>query len=207
MFVGAGWAVARLPWKRRSLQRLQQRDRLLQWLVMDGFGFHEAYFHPRRTVVGQMVPKWLNGYARQVFDQGVGRCLWFVDGAIPERIAASIGSFASSRRADLWAGIGLGCAYAGGVDGKAYELLGQLGEGFRSHLAQGAAFAAKTRQLAGNPSAHTQRACEILCGVSADEAAGVTDEALEGLPTQQAKPEYEIWRTRIRHRLSNERQS
>jgi enediyne biosynthesis protein E3 len=41
--VGAGWATARL---RQSLARaVRRRDPLLGWLVADGWGFHQAYFH------------------------------------------------------------------------------------------------------------------------------------------------------------------
>ena len=46
--VGAGWAMARLP---RVLQpRVRPRDPLLRWLTLDGYGFHEAYFHTPQVV-------------------------------------------------------------------------------------------------------------------------------------------------------------
>ncbi|WP_460358146.1 DUF1702 family protein [Actinoallomurus acanthiterrae] len=47
-YVGIGWAMARLPRFRWS--RLSAPDPLLRWLVLDGYGFHQAYFHTDRYV-------------------------------------------------------------------------------------------------------------------------------------------------------------
>jgi hypothetical protein len=97
----------------------------------------------------------------------------------------------------LWSGIGLACAYAGGVDGEAIQVLVAASKKYRPQLAQGAAFAAKTRQLAGNPAGHTELACQIICNVSAENAAQITDAALMDLPGEDAQPAYEVWRHRI----------
>jgi hypothetical protein len=83
---------------------------------------------------------------------------------------------------------------------------------WRTQLAQGAAFAAKARQRAGNLAEHTRVAARILCGMTADEAAQVTDAALENLPARAAirsedagaTPAYEIWRQRIQERFQNQ---
>ena len=42
-----------------------------------------------------------------MFDQGLGRSFWFVNGGNPELIAQTIHSFPDSRQADFWSGIGL----------------------------------------------------------------------------------------------------
>jgi hypothetical protein len=194
--VGAGWALARLGGNvERSLARL---DPLLRWLAVDGYGFHEGYFHWPRYVEGHANPERLSGYGRRVFDQGLGRSLWFVDGADVARIPETIAAFPSSRHADLWSGVGLACADAGGGDQTALEALRAAAEHYRFHLAQGAAFAAKARQRAGNPAAPTERACTVLCGVSAGVAANITDLALKNLPPDCVEPAYEVWRRRIR---------
>jgi hypothetical protein len=83
------------------------------------------------------------------------------------------------------------------VDGEAIQVLAAASENYRPQLAQGAAFAAKTRQLAGNPAAHTELACQIICNVSAENAAQITDDALMDLPGEDVQPAYEVWRHRI----------
>ncbi len=198
--VGAGWAIARLP---LGMERILRRlDPMLRWLALDGYGFHQGYFHWPRAVEGrQEIPRRLIGYARRAFDQGLGRSLWFVDGADVQRIPATIASFPPSRRADLWSGVGLACTYAGGIDRTAVEALRAAGRGFAAELAQGAAFAVKARLLAGNPTRLAETACRILCRCGAEEAAAVSDQALVGLPHGGEPPAYETWRQRVRDRL------
>ena len=82
---------------------------------MDGYGFYEGFFSWRRTVEEKVIPSRLAGYARRAFDHGLGRSLWFSTGANVDRIVVTIGAFPESRQGDLWAGIGLACAYAAGV--------------------------------------------------------------------------------------------
>lgn len=200
--VGVGWALARLQRWRPRHKHLT--DPLLRWLAVDGYGFHEGYFHWQRFIRDHALPERLAGYSRRVFDQGVGRSLWFVNGAEVERVAATIANFPAARRADVWSGVGLACAYAGGVESSAIEALSTAAAPYKSQLAQGACFAAKTRQRAGNPAEHTELACRILCSLSADDAAEVTDTALINLPRDGEVPSYEIWRQRIQARFSNE---
>jgi len=166
-------------------------------LVVDGFGFHEAYFNSRRYVADREIPQRFSSYALRVFDQGLGRGLWFVAGADVERILTTIEKFAELRRSDLWSGVGLACAYAGRADNVAIEVLRREAGRYQPQLAQGAAFAAKARQRAGNQAEHTDLACRIFCDRSADSAAAVTDEALQDLPIDGESPAYEIWRMRI----------
>ena len=82
------------------LGSLHAPDPLLRWLVLDGYGFHQAYFKTRQYVRPVLQsrtfpwpadgPSW---YADRVIDQGVGRAMWFVGGTDPRRVvAASIGS-------------------------------------------------------------------------------------------------------------------
>jgi hypothetical protein len=200
--VGAGWALAQLGL--RVDPALARLDPLLGWLAVDGYGFHHGYFRWPEAVGRQRVPRRLSGYAQRVFDQGLGRSLWFVEGAEANRIAATIAGFPPSRHADLWSGAGLACAYAGGVPEEAVEQLGRRAGRDHPHLAQGAAFAAKARRRAGNPAPHTEMACRILCGMSADEAAGRTDQALIDLSDNEGLPAYEVWRGRIRANWTEE---
>ncbi len=200
--VGAGWALAQLRLRvDRALARL---DPLLGWLAVNGYGFHHGYFRWKVAVERRRVPHRLSGDALRVFDQGLGRSLWFVEGAEVSRIAATITGFGRERQADLWSGVGLACAYAGGVPEEAIGGLNRMAGPFQSHLAQGAAFAAKARQRAGNPAPHTDLACRVVCGMSAEEAAGLTDRALAGLAGEGSVPAYEVWRHRIRANWTRE---
>ncbi|MCW3053439.1 MAG: hypothetical protein JWN14_2609 [Chthonomonadales bacterium] len=200
--VGAGWALARL--KRRVEGPLQRWDPLLGRLAIDGYGFHEGYFHPQNTIERQERPGRWSGDALRVFDQGLGRSLWFVNGADPDRIQATINRFAPNRHADLWSGVGLACAYAGGGDHAVAEAVRCASGPFLPELAQGAAFGAKARQRADNPADHTETACILFCGMSAADAARVTDAALIDLAPEGAQPAYDIWRKRIQNRFSAE---
>ncbi len=200
--VGVGWAAARLPWLRRRLERhLAGLDPLLRWLVVDGYGFHEGFFAWEKSIREHAVPPQLGEYARRAFDHGLGRSLWFVAGADPDRIAAEVGAFPAERRSDLYSGLGLACAYAGGAVPETVQRLRTTAGPYLAHLAQGAAFAAKARQRAGNLMPHTELACQVLCGVPADSAAAITDDCRADLPSDGPIPAYEQWRLRIQNRL------
>ena len=202
MHVGLGWALARL---RRGVTRyLDQLDPLLGWLVVDGYGFHEGYFGWPRYIAQQTIPTRLNGYERRVFDQGLGRSIWFVKGADVAAVASAIDAFPSARRNDLWSGAGLACAYAGGCDRSAIESLWTAAAEHFPALAQGVAFAAKTRQRAANLNSHTETVCRLICGQSAAELAAITDIALENLSLEGGLPAYEVWRRRIQNKIALE---
>jgi hypothetical protein len=200
--VGVGWTLALLH--RRIERPLARLDPVLRWLAVDGYGFYQGYFHWPRAVASQRVPRHLVGYARRAFDQGLGRSLWFVDGADVHRIPMTIAAFPPARQADLWSGVGLACAYAGGVEQTALASLRDAAGAYLPHLAQGVAFAAKARERAGNPTDHTALACIVLCGRSAAAAAHVTDRALADLSPEGAQPAYEVWRQRIQAHLAQE---
>ncbi|HET7463236.1 MAG TPA: DUF1702 family protein [Longimicrobium sp.] len=193
--VGAGWALARL---RARLDRPPPGlDPLLGWLALDGYGFHEGYFHPDATLRRRRVPPRLGGYARRAFDQGAGRSLWFACGADPVRVAAAARAFGPARAGDVWSGVGLACAYAGGTDDAGRAALLAAAGAERGWLAQGAAFAAQARERAGNPAPHTEAACLAFCGTGAAQAALVTLAALATARAAPGVPAYESWRAAI----------
>ena len=206
LFVGAGWAMARVPWARRNFERAMRRyDPLYGWLALDGYGFHEGYFYATRYVEQNKVPPQLSAAALRVFDQGLGRSMWFSHGGDAQRLAATVNGFPVARRKDLWSGVGLGSSYAGGVERGVLVEIRLSAAGYDPQLAQGAAFAAKARERAGNPVPHTALACDVYCGMSADEAALITDECLQNLPANQpdrGEPAYQIWRHRIHKRFT-----
>jgi hypothetical protein len=200
--VGAGWVMARLPISpERFLARLE--DPILRWLALDGYGFHEGYFRWPQSVERQEVPRALRGYTRRGFDQGLGRSLWFVDGADVRLLPRTIRAFPTTRQPDLWSGLGLACGYAGGRTRDEVEELRTAAGPYLAQFAQGVAFAAKARERAGILTPNTELAAEVICGMSATEAAAVTDDALRNLPADRPEePAFEVWRQRIQDQFA-----
>lgn len=206
-YVGVGWAMARVP--RFRWPKLYAPDPLLRWLVLDGYGFHQAYFKTRQYVEqcyqAETFPWPVDGpawYANRVIDQGVGRATWFVCGTDPRRVVATFERFDERRRGDLYAGAGLAATYAGGSDEGELAWFKEAAGAYAGDVAQGSAFAAAARVRAGLVVAHNEIATRVLCGQTPDAAAKVTDEALVGLPFDDELPAYEIWRLRIKAALT-----
>lgn len=193
--LGAGMALARL---RRSPEKfLKQLDPVLGWLILDGYGFHEGFFARRRHVVQRHVPAHLSAYARRVFDQGLGRSIWFSQGTTVKRVAATIASFPQSRQADLWGGVGLACSYTGGVERAALKELYMLVGQYRPALALGIAIGANARHSVDNPWTNAELACEVVWGLPSQMVSHMVDLARENLPATSREPAYEVWRQRI----------
>lgn len=180
--VGAGFAVARVPWGLRSMGRLMEKlDPLIGWCIPDGYGFHQGFFHHRRYIEAcEPPPAQLPEFGRQLFDSGIGRSLWWVKGADPARIATAIGRFSPPRRAELWCGAGVAAIYAGGADRDCLRQLAELAGPFRNDFLCGAPFAARMRQKGGNPSLWTEEACRLLLDATAEE---VSDRASRCIDT------------------------
>jgi hypothetical protein len=193
--VGAGWALARVPWRRARI--LAPLDPIHHWLAYDGLGFHDTYFDHPRVLAGwrRRLP---SGYAGRAYDQGVGRALWFVGGGSVAIATDLIGNFAASRRGDLWSGLGLAMAYAGPADEADLSLVHENSGDRRSHFGQGVAFACEARARARHIPDHTDLAARVVTGIGADELSALVREARSSLPAGAADaPAYEIWRRRV----------
>ncbi|TDB98886.1 DUF1702 family protein [Actinomadura sp. 7K534] len=206
VYVGIGWAMARLP--RFRWPESERTDPLLRWLALDGYGFHQAYFHTRKYVHEQYRetafpwPAEHRGYAPRAIDQGVGRAMWFVAGTDVREAVDLIERFAPERHPDLYAGLGLAATYAGGADEEELQLLRERAGEHRPQLAQGSAFAAEARLRAGLATPNTATATRVLCGMTPELAAQVTHELLpETAATDGELPAYELWRARIAEAL------
>ncbi|MBL8858686.1 MAG: DUF1702 family protein [Planctomycetes bacterium] len=194
--VGAGLACARL---RRGLELpLGEADPLLGALVADGYGFHDGFFAAEATLKAARAPQRVMGAAARAYDCGLGRSLWFVRSASPDGIAATITRLAPARQRDLWSGVGLACAYAGGLEHGDIARLKQLAGPHAPDLAQGAAFAAEARVRANTAPEHTRSACEVLCGCDEVAAAAAARAAREDLPAATDGSAFIEWRVRLR---------
>jgi hypothetical protein len=205
-YLGIGFALGRLPkalWGRALPEQRKLADhRALRWLIIDGYGFHGAFFEHRKWVDGQHVSRrypWPGSvdYTNRVVDHGIGRAMWFVYGGNVERLLASIDSFPPARRADLICGSALAASYAGGVDEDVLEALLKGAWDYRVQIAQGAVLALRARVVADLVTPHSELAAQVFCGRTAEQASDIAVEAIIDLPEDGAVPAYEVFRQRI----------
>lgn len=191
--VGAGFALARVPWALKVLDKyLKKLDPLLAWCLLDGLGFHQGIFKHKKFIERcSPIPQRLNPAFHQLFDAGLGRSIWWVKGADQERIKLAIDQFSEIRKEELWCGIGVACSYAGGTDINAANQLLVLAGEYAGHLKSGVPFACRMRQKGGNPSAWTSQLCNSWLGRSVDSAADwlmqTMYKALEEFPDDEKK--------------------
>ncbi|WP_326825399.1 DUF1702 family protein [Streptosporangium sp. NBC_01756] len=197
--LGTGWAYARL--RMRPMWGIRSVHPLLRWLAFDGFGFHQGFFSTDRTVGRQRTAGLMDRTRRAIFDQGLGRMLWFHECAGADDVIRRIAEFPPGRRADLWSGVGMAATYTGGAGTAELErlIVAAAEDGFRAHLVQGSAFACACRLISGIVPEHTAAATPVLCGVEVDEAAAWTDTALIALGhNAHSGDHYQAWRAGIR---------
>jgi hypothetical protein len=207
-YIGIGFAMARLP---RVLWRNIMPDLegvpffpTMSWLAVDGYGFDRAYFHTRHVIDEQRPFKpypWTGraDYFPRAADQGVGRALWFIHGALPDRVAAAVDAFAPGRRADLWSGVGLAATFAGGCPADGLASLRDAAGGYADEVALGSVFAATARTAAGHVPEHSALAVEVFTGGPvADAVTLAATTAVESGEGPGGSPTYELWRERIR---------
>lgn len=209
-YIGIGFAMARLPrvlWKKVIPDLTESPYHpTMTWLAVDGYGFDRAYFQTKRWVDEQRVPKsypWEGSreYFLRAFDQGVGRALWFINGARPEAVADAVNRFDPHRHADLWSGVGLAATFAGGCDEPGLTRLRAASGAHWAELALGVVFAVKARTYAGFTPPHTELAAKALAGLSVSEAVDIADGTEADPWGTGLDPAYERWRERIRTRL------
>ena len=118
-------------------------------------------------------------------------------GANEKIIAETINSFSGKRQSDLWSGVGLAAAYAGGVSESRLLILANRAEKYLPSLAQGVAFAAEAREQGGNQCEHTSLASRTICQGEPSAVAKLTRDARKGLGQNQSGEAYMVWRKRI----------
>lgn len=176
--VGAGFAVARVPFGLRRLESYQaQLDPFTAWCVADGVGFCDGFFHWRKYRSGrQPAPAFLHAQNRALFDAGVGRALWWVYGAQPDSIADAIARFEPQRQPEMWTGIGTALAYAGGHQPGAERRLLDRAERHRADLVSGIALAATMHHQGGTAAPWTDDVCAAVVQRPVAEVSAWVDE-------------------------------
>lgn len=200
-YVGVGLAYARL---RRSPQNhLATSDPVLGWVAVDGYGFHEAFFRRRPHPPIVELPQSLTRYGRELFDQGVGRALWFSLGGDAELVMFHLRGFDDQRQSALWGGVGLAASYCGGHPDQ-LRTLAAGGRDFKPQLAVGSAIAAWGRDVADGHAPHTDTACQIFAGMPAVTAAAIAEQARASVRLFSPRPAMEEWRSRIATRIAEQ---
>lgn len=205
--VGAGWAMARLPWRRAAI--LGSLDTLLLPLALDGWGFHDCYF--RRTEVvdgpGRNVVRLAGAAGARSWDQGAGRALWFMSGGSIAQAVGMIGRASPERHPDLYAGLGLALTYAGGIEPAAAKEFTFIAGRYRRHLAQGAAFALEAHVRASTEHPDLLAIAATLTGRDAHSVVAIVRSMMpirlgsrRGM-SSESWVLYEQWRARVAEEL------
>lgn len=197
--VGAGWPLSLL--RVRHVLRLPATP-LLRWLAVDGAAFGAVFFGGqrvlRRICDAKPGPLWRTRVA------GAGRAMWFQQSADVAGIARLIGEQNPAAAADLWAGVGLACGYAGATDSAGRLALREAAGRHVASLSQGVLFASAARDRAGIVPPHTRDACRELVGIDVHEATRWADEACADLLSRADVAAYDLWRDRLIQRAARQ---
>ncbi len=105
-----------------------------------------------------------------MYDQGVGRSLWYTCSADIIKIRSLIKSFPGVRQASIWRGIGIAVAYVGGCDDDTLRTLLQYAATNCIQLTYGAALALRSRIEANTLTTDTAHCSRLWFSYTASEA-------------------------------------
>lgn len=183
-YIGAGLASG--VFNKDYKKFVERADPTCALLILNGVGFHHAYFKSRKCIEQQHVPSTVKAdpFHLYCYDNGIGRALWFYRSGDPKSIAEVIRQFPVERRHGLWAGVGLAATYACGVNEATLLELQELADVYRYALAEGSVLASHTREVAGNPHAD-DLSSRVLVGQSAVACHVFAAKAREDLKNQR----------------------
>ncbi len=196
---GFGMALAILGRKADHILKRKHFDSLWDWFTIDGFAFQTGLMNSDRCLRQQWRPleKHLTPYGWRVFDQGLGRSMWFTLGGDTAEIVNILRAFPKERRRDLLIGLGVAAAHTGGVSQESLKKLRNSAGNQRRYLAVGAAVAAHVRRLAGTRSSVTDESCIILSGLSSESAADLVQWSQEQIGAEKCHNAHEQWQGRL----------
>lgn len=195
--IGLGWAIAQrqVP----IFARIKDLPPIMQARVLDGVGYYEGMFRNRTTIRDKVIPADISGDDLRAYDQGVGRCLWYMAKGNLVQIKKFIDGFADDRKPDLWRGIGIASSYVGGHEESLFKELFDLAAAYQKQLASGAVFLTHSRAKAGTLNADTEFFCRSWCGLSASEVVSLVERA-EPNPAD-GRDSYVRWVTAVEQSL------
>jgi len=135
-------------------------------------------------------------YFTRAVDQGIGRALWFICGARVPEVAAAVERFAGHRQPDLWSGVGLAAAFAGGCDHEGLTALRRASGPHSAELAIGVVLATRARSYAGFIPDHSALAASAIAGLTVESAVALADDTAVRAGDGRL-PAYELWRRNI----------
>jgi enediyne biosynthesis protein E3 len=166
VYVGLGWAIAKFNFP--FLTAVEKLHSKFYFRIADGCGYYDGSFKHRRMVTNQELPVYLPAAALPMYDQGIGRSIWYTEKADIHKIRSKIEIFATGRHADLWRGVGIAVAYVGGCDDADLKMLFEYASTNSFQLACGAALAARSRTMANTMTADTDRCSRLWFALTTD---------------------------------------
>lgn len=157
------------------------------WLAMDAYGMHEGYFRWFDSIQKMREPVELPAIAREAFDQGLGRAIYFISGGHAQTIVDLVNRFPLARRFSLWRGIGLMTGFWGIDDEAQIKRLLKLSGVGRPHFQQGITWAVSMRYDMNEVEDFTKAAAETGCGASVLEIASLAQELMQKVPGHPAE--------------------
>ena len=174
VYVGLGWAISKLNLP--FLTVIKKIETRYYHRIADGCGYYDGSFKQRQTVLSQLHPVYLPEEALPIYDQGIGRSLWYTSNADINKIRDKIDRFPANRQAALWRGIGIAVAYVGGCEDDALFTLLQYAGNNRIQLACGAALVARSRMEANTMTVDTDHCSRLWFNhTAADENIFLTE--------------------------------
>jgi hypothetical protein len=167
VYVGLGWAIAKLNLP--FLSTTNKIELLLQYHVADGCGYYDGCFRQRQSIANTQIPDYVPAVLLPLYDQGIGRSLWYMCNAEIEKIKGKIETFTIKRQASLWRGIGIAVAYVGGCNDIALKLLIQAAKENDFQLTCGAALAVKSRVTANTVDEETNSCSQQLFALTTNK--------------------------------------
>lgn len=172
VYVGLGWAIAKSNFP--FLTAVEKLNAQLYFRIADGCGYYDGSFKHRRTVTNQELPVYLPAAALPMYDQGIGRSIWYTEKTDIHKIRSKIETFATGRHGDLWRGVGIAVAYVGGCNDEDLKTLLKYAATNAVQLAYGAGLAARSRTMANTMTADTDRSSRLWFALTADDVQTIT---------------------------------